>query len=218
MEIITFNELDSTNDYLKENHEKYDDFTVVRAVMQTKGRGRFDRIWNSKKDLTFSMLFKKSLPHHFIAPLTISTVLNTNGFDASIKWPNDILIDNQKVSGILIEKIFSGKQSDDIVGIGINIEPRDDFNYLEKYKKVDVNSLLNSILELYTYFSKFTIEKLRESYLRKCITLKKEVIYNGHTYKAIDVNSNGELIIANMFKKITVNANSIDFKTAKIKK
>ncbi|MFI3330057.1 MAG: biotin--[acetyl-CoA-carboxylase] ligase [bacterium] len=218
MEIITFDELGSTNDYLKEFHEKYNSGTVIRAIKQSNGRGRFDRVWNSKKDLTFSILFKESLPHHFIAPLTINRVLQTSGFNSTIKWPNDILVDGIKTCGILIEKIFVNKKSVDIVGIGINIERRSDFNYLHKYKRVKPANILKAIVKLYSFFCTMSIDELRDLYILNSSIINKEVEYNNMHYKVTDINSNGELIICNNNESIVVNANEIDYTTMTIKK
>ncbi|MFI3252342.1 MAG: biotin--[acetyl-CoA-carboxylase] ligase [bacterium] len=218
MEIITFDELDSTNDYLKEFHDKYENFTTIRAIKQKKGRGRFERVWTSKKDLTFSILFKESFPHHFIAPLTINTVLNNSGFNSVIKWPNDILIDGVKTCGILIEKIFSGKKSVDIVGIGINVEKRSDFNYLHKYKKIKPANLLKTIVKLYSFFCTLPVDELRDLYITKSTIINKEVEYKNEQYKVVNINLNGELVISNEKEEKIVNAYEIDCTTMIIKK
>lgn len=60
--IIKFDTLDSTNLYLKQNYNQYDEFTVITTDNQTKGKGRMQRIWNSNKDdLTFSILLKPNI-------------------------------------------------------------------------------------------------------------------------------------------------------------
>ncbi len=218
MEIIVFEELDSTNDYLKREYEKHGDFTIVRAVKQTNGRGRFERIWVSKNDLIFSILFKRELPHHFIAPLAINNALKYFGIESTIKWPNDILIDEFKVCGILIEKIFKSKQSVDIVGIGINIEQRNDFNYLNKYKKIDIDLLLNEIIKNYYYFSSVELIDLKRYYINQCAIIDKEVIFNNCNYRVTDINDNLELIICNSDSKLIVNANEINYQTMIISK
>ena len=57
--IINFETLPSTNLYLKQNYHSLDEYTVITTNNQTNGRGRINRVWNSKKDdLTFSILLK----------------------------------------------------------------------------------------------------------------------------------------------------------------
>ncbi len=218
MEIITFRKIDSTNTYLKNNYNKYKDFTVIRAKTQTSGRGRFDRTWISKKDLTFSILFKKSLPHHFIAPLAVNHALTNLGVNSTIKWPNDILVDDIKISGILIERVFEGNNSNDIVGIGINVDYREDFNYLTKYIKIKIKNLLNEVLNMYKFFASLDLTELRRYYIHNSSILEKTVIFKNRKYKVIDINDNGELIINNDKETKIVNANEIDYTTMIISK
>ncbi len=218
MEIITFEELDSTNDYLKNNYKKYSDFTVIRAIKQLKGRGRFDRIWSSLNDLTFSILFKKNLPHHFIAPLAVCLSLNYLGVESSIKWPNDVLVEEQKISGVLVERIFENKDSVDIVGIGINIEQREDYNYLDKYKKFDIDNLLDTIIKTYTFLSNIDLIDLKRYYLNQSTIVGKNITFNSIKYEVKDINDDGELVIENDTEKRTVNANEINYNTMIISK
>lgn len=210
MEIIEFDEIDSTNDYLKKYYEKYNDFTVVRTIKQTHGRGRFDSVWESKNDLIFSILFKKDSPHHLVAPLSINHVLRKYGFNSCIKWPNDILVDNKKVSGILIEKVFVGKQINVIVGIGINIEKRHDYAYLNN---INPKELLIEILNVYKKYCEYDDELLKKEYMCNCSIFNSNVSYDNTNYKVIDMLSNGELILENDEKTITVDFNKKDYKS-----
>lgn len=218
MEIITFDELDSTNDYLKKNHSKYKKNTVIRALKQTNGRGRFSRVWESKEDLTFSILFNENNPHHFIAPLAINNILNKLNYNSSIKWPNDILIDNKKVSGILIEKIFCGEDNVTIVGIGINISKRDEYAYLFNHTNFDSEYILKCIIDEYCELMLLPVNILKQLYITKSSIINKDVIYNNITYKVIDINENAELVVINEECRIVINANEIDYNTMEIKK
>lgn len=217
MKIIIFDELDSTNNYLKDNFSTYENETVIRALKQTNGRGRFDRVWKSYNDLTFSILFKKSFPHHFIAPLAVHFSFINEKLNSIIKWPNDILVDGKKVCGILIERIFDNKISNDIVGIGINIEKRDDYNYLSKYN-IDERKLLEKVLNMYKYFISLSISELKKYYIDNCNILNKEVLFNEKKYKVKDVNDLGELVITDGLNYKVINANEIDYTTMVISK
>lgn len=105
--------------------------TVVIADEQTNGRGRMERPWNSKlhKGIWMSMVLRPSLPPHQAPQLTLLTAtvladvlqrkLNQSLY---IKWPNDILIGNKKVSGILTElQAEQDRIQYMVIGIGMNV-------------------------------------------------------------------------------------------------
>ena len=123
--------LDSTNtkawEMISENAESG---TVVVTDNQVKGRGRQFNTWLSipGKSLTFSIiLYPNALPNQInlyslIAGLAITDCLIENNIQAQLKWPNDILINSKKVSGILCEsKISGGVIKSMVIGIGLNV-------------------------------------------------------------------------------------------------
>jgi BirA family transcriptional regulator, biotin operon repressor / biotin---[acetyl-CoA-carboxylase] ligase len=107
------------------------DLSVVIADEQTAGRGRLDRKWFTPKGtaLAFSIVLRptpEERPHLTrvvgLAALAAAEALRKGGLDARIKWPNDILIRERKVCGILIESVWSGDDVDCVViGIGVNV-------------------------------------------------------------------------------------------------
>jgi len=169
-------ETDSTNLFLMQNTKTLNNNgTVVLAENQTKGRGRKDRSWSSAKglNLTFSILISDSeilkiypgiinLACSLSVAVSIENIfqLNTN-----LKWPNDVLINNKKVAGILLESSSKGKNINRIVaGIGINVNqvtfPADfkipATSVKNEFKSnVEIESLLAEILN--------TFEELLES-------------------------------------------------------
>ena len=134
MKIIKLNSTDSTNSYLKRLiiQRTLEDFSVVVANNQTNGRGQRGSVWLSEqgKNLTFSV-FKKKLnldPSkqfilHILVSLSIVKALDSfNVPRLSIKWPNDILSGNFKISGVLIENLIKQNQIEhSIIGIGLNV-------------------------------------------------------------------------------------------------
>ena len=107
-----FNTIDSTNTYCKLLAEKnYLEGTVVVSEEQTKGRGTKGRTWCSPKGsgLWFSILLRPKITTNDISKITIITscalyeTFKVLGIDSKIKWPNDMFINNKKVSGILTE-------------------------------------------------------------------------------------------------------------------
>ncbi len=103
--------------------------TVVLAEEQTKGRGRFDRAWVSPagKNLYLTLIMRPPLDQlrslGIVAPLAVAlAVEDSTGLTPRIKWPNDVLIDGRKLSGILIESEISGSAVQyALVGPGINV-------------------------------------------------------------------------------------------------
>lgn len=104
--IIYFDEINSTQKYVKENSKNLDNGTVVIANNQTNGIGTKNRIWYSEKDtnLTFTVFLK---PNETIkkyenlttslAKIIVEVIKELYGIDAKIKEPNDVLINNKKV-------------------------------------------------------------------------------------------------------------------------
>lgn len=134
MKIIKLDATDSTNTFLKELVLKMevDNFTVVVAKKQTKGRGQMNSEWmvEDGKNLTFSVFCRFSdleIAQHkflnFCISLGVFEALKTLKLpNLAIKWPNDILSGNKKIAGILIENTFKGKYINaSVIGIGINV-------------------------------------------------------------------------------------------------
>ena len=103
---------------------------VVVAEAQTAGRGRLDRSWVSppRAGLTMSVLVRPDLPPvrwpwlPLLAGLAVSTALREQAeLDAVLKWPNDVLVDDRKVCGVLAEVPESGAA---VIGIGLNVTTR----------------------------------------------------------------------------------------------
>ena len=135
-----FKKLDSTNNKAKEL-EKEDEQFIVYTNNQTNGRGQFDRKWISENGLTFSIVLKKENSNYSkIVPEAIIDYLKNKGFEAIIKYPNDIYYKGKKLGGILIENIYNeNKYHKTIIGIGLNI------NENEKISKIEKNAIVVSI-------------------------------------------------------------------------
>jgi BirA family biotin operon repressor/biotin-[acetyl-CoA-carboxylase] ligase len=129
-EIFHFSEIDSTNLYLLKND--LENGTVAMADFQTSGRGRMTRKWEAPKDdaLLFSLLLTENLEQFHPAAFTFLTAIAVleglkkvyYDLPAILKWPNDILVDSKKISGILVEsRSLGNKLSKVVIGVGINI-------------------------------------------------------------------------------------------------
>lgn len=134
MKLIKLDAIDSTNEFLKalSNKQDLENFTVVTAENQTKGKGQMGSEWSTEvgKNLIMSILIKDYLfDINLIFDLNIAVSLaviealeSINIPDLSIKWPNDILSYNKKIGGILIENsIKSDGTILSVVGLGLNV-------------------------------------------------------------------------------------------------
>ena len=131
-QIINLDNVDSTNNEAKKHCFEPGGKTVIVAKHQTAGRGRRGRTWQSLEgNLFFSLALEFNLADlGKLVMISALSVLRTikllhPSVKANIKWPNDILLNNKKVCGILLEK---GNGDYMIVGIGVNImqSPQDD--------------------------------------------------------------------------------------------
>ena len=120
-----FDEVGSTNDEIQKYCGESGKYIAVCAKKQTAGRGRRGRSWNSPEgNLFLSLAFEYELQRAgelaFAASLSLLQAVKkiAPAADVKLKWPNDVLLNNAKMSGILLEK-GAGKYM--IVGIGVNI-------------------------------------------------------------------------------------------------
>lgn len=116
---------------LLQNSPQVTEGTVIITDNQTAGRGQRGNTWESEagKNLTFSLILKPTFLHpkdqfklNMAVSLGLYDYLTSQVSDVKIKWPNDMMIDNQKACGMLIESQISGQQmQSSIVGIGLNV-------------------------------------------------------------------------------------------------
>ncbi|WP_196941002.1 biotin--[acetyl-CoA-carboxylase] ligase [Sphingobacterium pedocola] len=134
-DIIVLAETTSTNDYLKQllsNFTPLEEYTAIMAIKQTAGKGQRGTTWidepGESLSASFLLLPPKLTPQKqfyltIISSLAVYDIVSTyTGTKATIKWPNDIMILNKKIGGILIEnKISHAKIKYAIIGIGLNV-------------------------------------------------------------------------------------------------
>jgi BirA family biotin operon repressor/biotin-[acetyl-CoA-carboxylase] ligase len=166
MSVIKLSAIDSTNDYLKElsRNQIVENFTTVVANKQTKGRGQMGAAWVSEegKNLITSILIKDILQEvdeifhlNVAVALSVFEVLKANNLpNLAIKWPNDIMSEQKKIAGILIENsIKSDGKIESVVGIGLNVNQKS-FENLPKASSMavvtnsefDLDEILNQLI------------------------------------------------------------------------
>lgn len=226
--IIHLETVDSTNDYLKKINNQVEDGTVVISDEQTKGKGRLGRKWQSKsrEGIWMSIILKPEIiPYKapfitLIAGASIVKALNNLQVPAKIKWPNDIIINNKKVSGILTELSADIEKTNYIiVGIGINVN-NSEFDrdlkekatslYKEHYKLSKVDIVTEILHELEKLYKDYIDRDCKEETLKIC--KEYSAIINKDVYivkenekelvKCVDINKEGNLIVRDSNNKL----------------
>ena len=234
MKQIHFENIDSTNTYLKQNYKDLENFTFVSASNQTQGKGRDTRKWESESNnLLFSLLIKDSKYFNYtnsisiVSAYSILQVLKEYGIsNLSIKWPNDIYIEDKKACGILLEAISKNEIECVIIGVGLNVnqtkfdfeyihEPTSLKNILNKDINIEVlknniyNSLINNLNKLvdgYDFYKdiiEYDYLKNKEAYA--LINKQKKLI------KVKGINSDYSLCIIDDERELNINSGEINF-------
>ena len=125
--LYKFDELDSTNDYLRRNHKSYEEFDVISARVQTHGKARRQNDWISMDGMALFSFFLKErdnwkIEDYLKLPLiaglaVIKGLRKLENLEYKFKWTNDVYVENMKLCGILMEKT----EDVYITGIGINV-------------------------------------------------------------------------------------------------
>jgi BirA family biotin operon repressor/biotin-[acetyl-CoA-carboxylase] ligase len=135
--IIELDTIDSTNNYamhLVDADTAQPGLTVVSAV-QTGGKGQRGRVWQAApgESLLMSIVstpnytLEQQFPFSATVAVAIAKALQNmyEGWQVAVKWPNDIIVDDKKAGGILIENIIRGqKWCYAIIGLGLNIRQK----------------------------------------------------------------------------------------------
>jgi BirA family biotin operon repressor/biotin-[acetyl-CoA-carboxylase] ligase len=220
--IIKLDAISSTNEFLKKKCKSNEckDGEIIWAKDQSNGRGQSRNKWLSQKgkSLTFSVYKEfdqlrtsNSFVLNACIALSIVNVLKKIGLnEVSIKWPNDIMAENKKIGGILIENIIKSEYiKSSIIGIGLNINEDKFVNlpyatslFLEINKKIKLEKILDILIE--ELFKSFNQLNNRENYIINLFSsflwkLNKDVHFKNKdhyfTAKVKGVKLSGNLII-----------------------
>ena len=238
--IYKFNSINSTNLYAKDLCKKNPKSgTIIISDKQTNGYGRFGNSWESSKNngLYYSIIFEKSYKNSnyetlpLFVSLAITELLNDYEIISKIKWPNDIMIDDKKVCGILCEKTSNCFGEFIIVGIGINLYHNiEDFPKDLKSKATSLklhtsnpiiksyftNSLTNYLFKYYNYFNFKSFKDFLDEYKTKSYLLNKQVSIklNNKLNDGIvqDFNENGHIVLKINNELVSINSGEISLK------
>jgi BirA family biotin operon repressor/biotin-[acetyl-CoA-carboxylase] ligase len=227
----------STNRDLLAKAEALPEFYVLTTDFQTAGKGRMERSWEASpgSSVMASVLLRPSFAESsgigwltLMTALAISQAIAKLGQDPKIKWPNDVLIGDKKVSGILAEA--SADLSCVVVGFGINVNqtmaqlPVETATSLlvETGSPTDRDQLLADViqnlkqlyLELTEAGGDATISGLREAILKVSATVGQQVSVefpDGKKAfgKAKDIDAAGRLMVETSTETLTVSAGDV---------
>lgn len=204
--VYCFDELDSTNKYLKEYYRGFNHLDVVTTARQTAGYGRRGRTWIDSDGLFFTVLVKDldinllpSLVH--ISAASVFRSLEELGLKAQIKYPNDVLVNDRKLCGILVETSISDKLEYALLGIGVNINHVDfekAISLSDLGVKIETFDLLTMIVKNINYFIN-QLKNNRKDFLDICNEYSylkdKHISYKDKQYRFIEVLENGLLTL-----------------------
>ena len=210
MELLFLDTVDSTNKYAKEHLAELKDKTIVYSALQTAGRGRMQRKWNSNSgdNIYASIVLKPSKElkevysnlTQYLSLVLAETIEDYNIYP-KIKWPNDVRINGKKISGILAESVIEKNELKGIIlGFGVNLnckkedlekidQPATSLN-LETGMEIDRENFLKMVIDKFCLrYNRFIEEGflfIKEDYIRRAEFLNDTV-----TVKVFDKDITG---------------------------
>lgn len=192
---LYFDSIHSTNTYLKEQGAQLPDGTAAAAGHQYAGRGRQGRSWQSSEEALALSVLLKGVPPHLMQMLPIlfgigarRAISRLCGREILLKWPNDLLLGEKKIAGILCESAGSGENALAVCGIGVNLLQGPSFFselpygsslWIEAGVRVSPAAAGGAILTAFEAvldeFAANGFSSLREEYAARCINLGREV-------------------------------------------
>ncbi|CAN5820309.1 biotin--[acetyl-CoA-carboxylase] ligase [soil metagenome] len=194
---------------------------VLVAEHQHAGRGRLDRSWRAppRSALTLSVLVHPQVPAArwpWLPLLTgvavAETVRRVAGLDAVLKWPNDVLVDDRKLAGVLLERVETPAGAAAVIGIGLNVTaghaelpvPAATSLAFEGAASTDRQPILVHLLRTLQALHSAWVEGaegLHASYLRRCSTVGRQVrveLPDGGAVVGLaeTVDADGRLVVA----------------------
>lgn len=213
--VTSVSETGSTNaDLLKMGSEGAPDRTVLRADYQSAGRGRLDRTWDAPRgvNLLVSLLFRPVPPRaHVLTQVVALAAVATSAEECAVaidlKWPNDLLINGEKVAGILAQAApvaADGVVPFVVVGIGLNLgwapEGATSLATAGWTREVAPHDFLLAMLPYIDHYLSLADDDLHREYVTRVATVGTRVraqMPDGNDIigRAIDVERDGRLVV-----------------------
>jgi len=200
--VLSFDKISSTQTYAHDMiaQGKASDHMVIVAAAQYAGRGRYRRKWVSHHGNLYASFIFNSVERDprlsYAVAVAIAETLISYGVSPLIKWPNDILVNNAKISGVLIE--YAGRFV--IVGVGINVHTNPTVaeyktTRIDEYADVEVTDVMSRLVKNLDKFINADFDSVRKRWMELAAGLNKLVKYRGEMVELIGVNDNGALVV-----------------------
>lgn len=225
-QVEVLEESPSTNaDLARRAREGAGEGTVLVAEHQTAGRGRLERAWVTppRAALTFSLLVTPDevatvrwpwLPL-LAGVAVVEAVRRVAEVDTALKWPNDVLVGDRKLAGVLVERVERPGGAAAVVGVGLNVSTTVEelpvqtatSLGLEGTATLDRSVVLREVLRTFeALYVEWRSEQgdaargLRDSYVRRCATIGRRVRVSLPTGEALTglasgVDADGRLLV-----------------------
>ncbi len=211
--LLVLDEIDSTNsEALRIARTCPSENYVIWAKNQTKSRGRNGKIWYSNLgNLHVSILLRHNINLAYIPQLsfivsiavykTINSLASKSKNSIQLKWPNDILVNAKKISGILLESISLNNNNYLVIGIGININTNpinigqvatnlSNENIEIRSLEEMLNLLMINFEKYFAQWKKEGFNKIRQYWLRRAYMLNKQITVNNGNSKVTGIFKN----------------------------
>ena len=200
--LISLDKIPSTQDYAHDliANGNATDKTIVIATSQTAGRGRYRRTWVSHTgNLYASFIYKiteRDPKLSYAIAVAVADALMSFGIIPQIKWPNDVLIDGKKISGILIEY----SQNFVIIGIGINIKncptvPEHKTTKMNDFADTTPADVLNVLIKNIDKLRRADFNVVRKRWMDLAFGVNTKIKFRGRDVEFIGLNENGALVL-----------------------
>ena len=241
IDFVILDETKSTNSEALRRAKFVDKPTFILAKKQTNGRGRSARLWvDPVGNFSGTILikldddFQKLALRSFVAAISVYDAIDEeigSGHQLSLKWPNDILLNEKKICGILLETKKIDNAIALAIGIGINLmsvprleklsqvttEPGSIFN--ESGIEIDPVEFCKSIADHYLFresqFQEMGFSKIREIWMKRAANLGKEIVARtpSSEYRGIfdSIDEKGQLVLTNNMEQTKIAAAEIFF-------
>jgi BirA family biotin operon repressor/biotin-[acetyl-CoA-carboxylase] ligase len=238
--LLRLGEVDSTNRYALQNIDMFPDRQIIVADRQTAGYGRLGRTWISHipGNLYVSVILKPVKPPEdpsilpalsLYASLRLCELLLEDGIEAQIKWPNDVVVHDKKIAGILGETSFRGERFMGYVlgmGVNLNMDSRDLASIdrpatsvglvmgREVDREIFLNRLVQAFFRGYERFLARGFSMIRSEYTKKCSFLGKPIVVtvsgSRHSGTALSFTEGGALVMsADTGERMTLTAGEV---------
>ncbi|MDP3889953.1 biotin--[acetyl-CoA-carboxylase] ligase [Nocardioides sp.] len=208
--------------------------TTVVAEHQTAGRGRLDRTWETpaRAALTLSVLLRPDVPPvrwpwlPLLTGLAVHGALADAGVVAGLKWPNDVLLGEQKVAGILVERVETDHGPAAVVGVGLNVSTTAEELPVATATSLGLGAgvspdrtellagLLRALAAELAGWRDDAADVLRSAYTAVCVTIGQEVrvdlpVGTPLTGRAVGIDEGGRLLVEHGDQRTAVGAGDV---------